>query len=106
MLRQFDENLEKHPVSKAKVIPILVDFAEKMEELLDEMRVLFDGLQPEAPLVVALENLRDLSGEIPSRTGWGQETAPTEMPMKLDQPGPSQPTREEEEEEVPPQSEY
>ena len=40
----FDANLAKNPVTAGKVIPVLVDFAEKMEELLDEMRVLFDGL--------------------------------------------------------------
>ena len=40
----FDANLAKNPVTAGKVIPVLVDFAEKMEELLDEMRILFDGL--------------------------------------------------------------
>ena len=86
--RLFDANLAKNPVSTGKIIPILVDFAEKMEELLDEMRVMFDGLQPEVPLVAA-ENLLDISGEIPSLTGWGRETAPTETPKKPDQLGPS-----------------
>ena len=43
----FDANLAQHPVTAKKVIPVLVDFADKMEELLDEMRVLFDGLLPE-----------------------------------------------------------
>ena len=66
--RLFDANLAKNPVSTGKVIPILVDFAEKMEELLDEIRVLFDGLQPEVPPVAA-ENLHDISEEIPSLTG-------------------------------------
>ena len=93
--RLFDANLAKNPVSARKIIPVLVDFAEKMEELLDEMRVLFDGLQPEVPPVVA-ENLPDISGEIPSLTGWGKEAAPTDTPTKPDQPGPSEPTREEE----------
>ena len=92
--RLFDTNLAKNPVTAGKVIPVLVDFAEKMEELLDEMRVLFDGLQPEVPPIVA-ENLPDILGEIPSLTGWGREVA-TETPTKLDQPGPSEPTREEE----------
>ena len=97
--RLFDENLTKNPVSTKKVIPILVDFAEKMEELLDEMRVLFERLQPEVPPATA-ENLPDISGEIPSLTGWGRETAPMETPTKSDQLGPSKLTREEE---VPPQ---
>ena len=104
-VRLFDENLARNPVSASKVMPILVDIAEKMEELFDEMKVMFEGLQLEVPLV-AVENLSDISGEIPSLTGWGQETAPTKTPTKPDQSGPSKPTREEEEEEVPPQLEY
>ena len=65
-----------------------------MEELLDEMRILFDGLQPEVPPVAA-ENLPDILGKIPSLTGWGKEGT-TETPTKPDQPGASEPTREEE----------
>ena len=68
----FDANLAQNPVTAKKVIPVLVDFADKMEELLDEMRILFDGLQPEVPLVAA-ENLPDISGEIPSLIGWGKD---------------------------------
>ena len=64
----FDANLAKNPVTAGKVIPVLVDFAEKMEELLDKMRILFNGLQPEV-LPVAAENLPDILGEIPSLTG-------------------------------------
>ena len=83
-----------------KVISVLVDFAEKMEELLDEMRVPFDGLQQEVPPIAA-ENLPDISGEIPNLTGWGKEAA-TETLTKPDQPRPSEPTQEEE---VPAESE-
>ena len=90
----FDANLAKNPVTARKVIPVLVDFAEKMEELLDEMRILFNGLQPEVPRVTA-ENLLDILGEIPSLTSWGKEGT-TETPTKPDQLGPSEPTREEE----------
>ena len=61
----FNANLMKNPVTAGKEIPVLVDFAEKMEELLDEMRILFDGLQPEV-LLVAAENLPDISGQIPT----------------------------------------
>ena len=71
-----------------------MDFADKMEELLDEMRILFDGLQPEVPPVAA-ENLPDISGEIPSLTGWGKEGT-TETPTKPVQPGPFEPIQEEE----------
>ena len=90
----FDANLAQIPVTAKKVIPVLVDFADKMEELLDEMRILFDGLQPEVPPVAA-ENLPDISDEIPSLTGWGKEGT-TETPTKSDQLGPSEPIREEE----------
>ena len=89
----FDANLAQHPVIAKKVIPVLVDFADKMEELLDKMRVLFDGLLPEVP-PVAVENLPDISGEIPSLTGWGKDAA-TETPTKPDQPGPPEPRQEE-----------
>ena len=89
----FDANLAQHPVTAKKVIPVLVDFADKMEELLDEMMVLFDGLLLEvSPL--AAQNLPDISGEIPSLTGWRKDAA-TETPTKPDQPGPSEPRREE-----------
>ena len=90
----FDANLAKNPVTTGKVIPVLVDFAEKMEELLDEMRILFDGLQPEVP-PIATENLPDISGEIPNLTRWRKEGT-TKTPTKPDQPRASEPTREEE----------
>ena len=70
--RLFDANLAKNPVSAGKVISVLVDFAEKMEELLDEMQVLFDELQQEVPPIAA-ENLLDILGEIPSLTRWEKE---------------------------------
>ena len=71
-----------------------MDFADKMEELLDEMRILFDGLQPEVPPVTA-ENLPEISGEIPSLIGWGKDGT-TETPTKPDQPGPSEPIQKKE----------
>ena len=90
----FDTNLAKNPVTASKVIPVLVDFAEKMEELLDEMRILFDRLQPKVPPVAA-ENLPDISSEIPSLTGWEKEGT-TKTPTKPDQPGASELILEEE----------
>ena len=90
----FDANLAKNPITADKVIPVLVDFAEKIEELLDEMRIMFDGLQQEVPPVAA-ENLPNISGEIPNLTGWGKEGT-TETPTKPDQLGASEPTWEEE----------
>ena len=90
----FDANLAQHPVTAKKVIPVLVDFADKMEELLDEMRIFFDGLQLEVPPVTA-ENLPEISGEIPSLIGWGKDGT-TETPTKPDKPGPSEPIQEKE----------
>ena len=92
--RLFNTNLAKNPVTAGKVIPVLVDFAEKMEELLDEMRVLFVGLQLEVP-PIATKNLPDISGDIPSLTRWRKE-ATTETPTKPDQTRPSEPIRKEE----------
>ena len=86
--RLFNTNLAKNPVTAGMVILILVEFAEKMDELLDKMRVLFDGLQPEVPPIAA-ENLPNISEEIPSLIGWGKEAA-TKTPTKLDQPGQSE----------------
>ena len=59
----FDANLAKNPLTAGKVIPVLVNFAEKMEELLDEMRVLFDGLQSEVP-PIAVENPQISQGSV------------------------------------------
>ena len=53
----FDDNLATNPVSAAKVIPILVDFVVKMEELLNDIRNLFDGLGPKRNQEVLLENV-------------------------------------------------
>ena len=89
----FDANLAQHPVTAKKVIPVLVDFADKMEELLDEMRVLFDGLLPEVP-PVAVENLLEISGEVPSLIGWRKDGT-TETPTKPDQPGSPKPRQKE-----------
>ena len=85
----FDANLAQHPVIAKKVISVLVDFVDKMEELLDEMRVLFNGLLPKVPPVAA-ENLPEISGEVPSLTGWGKDGT-TGTPTKPDQLGPSEP---------------
>ena len=58
--RLFDKNLARNPISAEKVIPILVDFAEKMEDLLDEMKVLFEGLTLEVPPCSSREPTRHL----------------------------------------------
>ena len=43
--RLFDEGLAKNLVTATKVIPVLVDFNQKMEELLMNIRSPFDGLE-------------------------------------------------------------
>ena len=45
--RLFDEGLAKNPVTTAKMILVLVDFNQKMDETLLDMRALFDGLEVE-----------------------------------------------------------
>ena len=43
--RLFDEGFAKNLVTVAKVIPILVDFNEIIEEIFFDMRGLFEGLE-------------------------------------------------------------
>ena len=43
--RLFDEGLAKNPVTAVKVILVLVNFNQKMEEILLNMRGLFEGLE-------------------------------------------------------------
>ena len=43
----FDNNLAVHLISAAKIILVLVDVTSKMEELLNNVRSLFNGLGPE-----------------------------------------------------------
>ena len=57
--RLFYEGLAKNPIIAAKVIPILVDFNQKMEELLLDMRALFDGLEVEG--LVPLDQVLNIS---------------------------------------------
>ena len=40
----FDSNLVKNPICGVKVINVLVDFGQKMEEIFDDMRSLFERL--------------------------------------------------------------
>ena len=83
--RLFDEGLAKNLVTAAKVIPILVDFNEKMEELLLDMRALFDGLEVEG--LIPLDQVPNISintEELPTLQGWGTGTVEqTPTPTKL-----------------------
>ena len=60
--RLFDEGFAKNPVIAAKVIPILVDFYQKMEEIFFNMRGFFEGLK--AQTLVRLDQLPNLSNNI------------------------------------------
>ena len=73
-------------------------------ELLDDMRSPFDGLALEISLVVPLDHVPNISGDIPSLTGWEKESTLIETPLKHDQLGPSELTKEMEE--IPPHAEY
>ena len=65
--RLFDENLAKHPISAVKVIPIMVDFNQKMEELLDNLKSLFDKLEAQQALPLdVVQNISINTEEIPS----------------------------------------
>ena len=80
----FDKGLAKNPVTAAKVIPVLVDFNQKMEELLLDMRALFDGLEVEG--LVPLDQVPNISintEELPTLQGWGTgTTGQTPTPTK------------------------
>ena len=82
----FDSNLETNPVSRAKVISMLVDFGQKMEEILDNMKNLFEGFKAvqSTPLELVPNISMDTKG-IPSLKAWGAEAAKTtRTPTKSD----------------------
>ena len=63
-VKPFDNHFATDPISGAKVITILVNFAQKIEELLDNMRSLFNGLEPTlASQAIPLKQLLDISME-------------------------------------------
>ena len=84
--RLFDEGLAKNPVTAAKVVPVLVDFNQTMEEILMDMRGLFKGLEVEG--LVPLDQVPNLSintEELSTLQGWelgtvGHTPTPTKPP--------------------------
>ena len=46
----FNTGLSKNLVRATKVIPVLVDFSQKMDDLLTDIQSLFDGLEAQQPL--------------------------------------------------------
>ena len=92
----FDGHLAAHPVSATNVIPTFVDKASKMDEFLNDMRSLFDGLGPKPTQEVVLEHIPNISIEtkkIQSFIGWRRKASPTQTPTKPSQPGPSEPAK-------------
>ena len=90
--RLFDEGLAKNPVTTAKVVPILVDFNQRMEEILMDMRRLFEGLEVEG--LVPLDQVSNISintEELPTLQGWRTSTVrQTPTPTKpATTPGPT-----------------
>ena len=68
----FDKGLAKNSVTAAKVIPVLVDFNQKMDKILLDMRALFDGLEVDG--LVPLDQVPNISintEELPTLQGWG-----------------------------------
>ena len=55
----FDKGLAKNPVTAAKVIPVLVDFNQKMDKIFLDMRALFDGLEVDG--LVPLDQVSNIS---------------------------------------------
>ena len=55
----FDAGLAKNSVNAAKVIPVLVNFNQKIDELLMDMQVLFEGLEVDG--LVPLDQVPNIS---------------------------------------------
>ena len=67
----FEAGLTKNPITAAKVIPVLVDFNQKMDEILMDMRALFEGLEVSG--LVSLDEVPNISfntEELPTLQGW------------------------------------
>ena len=67
----FNKGLAKNPITAAKVIPVLVDFNQKMHKILMDMRALFEGLEVDG--LVPLDQVPNISinsEELPTLQGW------------------------------------
>ena len=67
----FDEGLAKNLVTAAKVIPVLIDFNQKMDEILMDMRALFEGFEVDG--LVSLDQVPNISinrKELSTLQGW------------------------------------
>ena len=94
--RFFDEGLAKNSVTTTKVIPILVDFNKKMEEILFNMRGPLEGLEVQG--LVPLDQMPNISintKELPMLQRWEIRTmGQTPTPMQPTQPQASELARE------------
>ena len=67
----FYEGLAKNPIIATKVILVLVDFNQKMDEILMDMQALFKGLEVDG--LVPLDQVPNISintEELPTLQGW------------------------------------
>ena len=84
----FNSNLATYQVSTAKVTIVLVDFGQKMEEILNDMRSLCNGLKTTPLQATPLELVPNISmdtKEISSLNASKPEAAQTfQMPTKVD----------------------
>ena len=80
----FKASLTKNQVTAAKVIPVLVDFNQKMDEILMDMQALFEGLEVSG--LVPLDQVPNISintEELPTLQGWNARShAQTPTPSK------------------------
>ena len=91
----FDAGLAKNPVTAANVIPVLIDFNQKMDEILMDMQALFEGLEVSG--LVPLDQVPNISintEELPTVHGWNsgsqaQTPTPTK-PVATSRPTPRQ----------------
>ena len=101
----FDVGLAKNPITAAKVIPVLIDFNHKMDELLMDMRALFEGLKVSG--LVPLDQVPNISintEELPTLRRWNVGSqAETPTPTKL--AATSEPTPRQEQQEAGPSKE-
>ena len=99
----FNEGLAKNLITIAKVILVLVDFNQKMEEILLDIQGLFEGLEVQG--LVPLDQMPNISintNELPTLQRWeigivGQTPTPTK-PTQLQASKPAREALEEQEE--------
>ena len=94
--RLFNEGLAKNLVRAAKVILILEDFNQKMEDLLINIQSLFNGLEAQHALPLdQVPNLSINTKELPTLQDWETgNVGQTPTPTKSDKPRASKQVKE------------